>query len=69
MQRPYYFVVSIVPTHHFSKSNGSSCQQVLQCICCTKQNRSAWHQKPNKQTKNPDTLCICWRHVGGTNDC
>lgn len=22
-----------------------------------------------KQTKNPDTLCICWRHVGGTNDC
>lgn len=24
--------------------------------------------KTKQQTKNPDTLCICWRHVGGTND-
>lgn len=50
MQRPYYFLVfSIVPPHHFSKSSGSSCQQILQCICCTKQNINLHGTK--KQTK------------------
>lgn len=53
MQRPYYFVVSIVPIHHFSKYTGSSCQQVLQCICCTKQNKNLHGTK--NQTSKPKT--------------
>ena len=65
------FLVSIVPTYHSSRMAVLVSRESFLCECCAIQDANLYGTKnqSENQTKNPDTLCYCGRHVGGLNDC